>query len=75
LFELGCCDRKINPGSSKIAPLLENSYRMHPISTTAGPYINSGSKLESLLISVQPISSGSSCEPLLIVPSSTVVLN
>jgi hypothetical protein len=43
-------------------------------STTAGLYINNGSKLESLLISVQLISIGSSCEPLLIVPSSTVIL-
>jgi hypothetical protein len=43
-------------------------------STTAGLYINNVSKLESLLISVQLISIGSSCEPLLIVPSSTVIL-
>jgi hypothetical protein len=43
-------------------------------STTAGLYINNVSKLESLLISVQLISIGSSCEPLLIVPSSTAIL-
>jgi hypothetical protein len=36
---------------------------------------NSSSRLESLLISVQLISSGSSFEPLLIMPSLTAVLN
>jgi hypothetical protein len=54
---------------------------MHPIrivnleQTTAGPYITSGSRLESLLISVQLISSSSSFEPLLIIPSSATILN
>jgi hypothetical protein len=37
--------------------------------------MNSGSKLESLLISVQVISNGFIYESLLIVPSSTAVLN
>jgi hypothetical protein len=43
--------------------------------STIGPYINSGSRLESLLISVQLICIGSSFEPLLIIPSSVAVPN
>jgi hypothetical protein len=43
----------------------KNSYRMRPISN--------GSRLESLLISFELISNGSSFEPLLIIPSSAAV--
>jgi hypothetical protein len=42
---------------------------------TAGSYINSVSRLESLLISVQLISSGSNFESLLIIYLSTAALN
>jgi hypothetical protein len=55
-------------------------YNIHHIrsslsSTVAEPYINSGLRHQSLLISIQFINSGSSFELLLIIPSSVSILN